>query len=176
VEIEPMSASPGRGRPETARPATSNDGMAELATEWLAARTRAEAAEARFCAAAAEVQALYPPRPPGGLYGPHLYLRDQEAADRWLRQTDAIDAGIGLPDIEEAANRAWGVVERIAKRILALRPSTAQEAAIKFGVLMTAVRDHKNRIDDPERVFAFMADLQHLAGVESAADSLPPKQ
>lgn len=137
--------------------------ISQLAADWRTARAQAEVEDKRFDLRQAEAEKLYSPRPAGGLYSPFLFARDEAAAEFWWAQVKAIDASFDLPRLESISNQAWSTVEAIASRVLALRPTSAEEAALKYEIMLTTVRDHEGKIDDPAPVFAFLADLEHLA-------------
>lgn len=142
--------------------------IGQLVADWRVAVIQAEAEDARLEAANAEARKLYSPAPPAGLYGPFAWARDQKAADFWWSQAAAIDSAFGIPGLEEAANRAWKVASDLAAQVLALRPATVTEAALKYEIILDRTSDGRGGIDDPAPLFAFRADLAHLEEILAA--------
>lgn len=88
------------------------------------------------------------------------------AYDRWEAQCEAISSSFGVPGLEGTVNTAFWAAASIAEKIAARTPSTAQEAAYKFGVLLKHYGNGTGGFDDPAPIRAFLADLEHLAELE----------
>lgn len=162
--------------------------MSELAGDWLAAKAQSEAEFLRLNAAERAARALHPEIPaairdfrqafypasdaelqqrdethrsstwPRTAESPHL-----DAKRRWEAQCDAIDSSFGVRSLDEAADRAARSMTSIADAIISMRPTTAAEAAIKYGVLLETYKDADGGIDDPRPFFGFLADLEAVA-------------
>lgn len=148
-------------------PAPAAASIAELAGQWRAAYAVAEAQERRLTAVEAAAASLYPGAEPG-LGAGELIHRVQRDGESWWREVEAIDASLGLPALDAAANAAWGGVEQAAERLLALPPTTVKEAAIKFGILMTMLRAGEPELESLDRLHGFLEDLERLAAAEAA--------
>jgi hypothetical protein len=159
------------------------------AAEFIAIRAESDAQAARVMAAAEAADALYPDVP-ASIRNPQLptlplnrvQLQQMdknaksltwpvpegspriEAFEHWVAQKDAIDRSFGLPELDAAWERMKDAEDAVADRVVALKPSTVQEAAIKYGVLLAAFasRDRED-ITAPIVFFQFLADLEHLA-------------
>lgn len=82
----------------------------------------------------------------------------------WSGQRDAIDAAFGVETLERAFDQAARASEALATQIAALRPNDTAEAAVKFAALLKLYGDGQGGIDQPAPIFAFLEDLQRLAG------------
>jgi hypothetical protein len=163
--------------------------LADLAAAWSGAR--AEEAEAIKAAIEAEnaATALHPevpafirhPRHPHiTIDKPDLQRMDAEdrrlgrctgsprleALDHWNAQCAAISSAFGVPALDQTVNAAGRRAKDLAERIAAIRPETAQDAALKFAVLLSRYGDGHGGIDEPEPIIAFLGDLEHLARLE----------
>ena len=87
-----------------------------------------------------------------------------EAFERWRAEKETINRSFGLPELGAAWERMKDAEDAVADRVVALKPSTVQEAAIKYGVLLAAFasRDRED-IMAPVVFFNFLTDLEHLA-------------
>jgi hypothetical protein len=171
----------------TERPASAS--IADLVGDWMAAKEEEAEAFARVIAAEQAAYALHPqaleliqdPRRHGQVMGraelERLDAQDRlcgraegsprvEALNLWTAQCDAIDSSFGVPGLDQAANRVSLQAQRLGQRIAASEPSTAKEAALKFGVLLSLHGDGEAGIDDPAPIRAFLQDLEHLARLE----------
>lgn len=167
IEAEIFEPTTAEGREARgARTSEQATAITALAAEWLAAQALAATEEARLDAISSEAYKLYLPHPPAGRYGPFLWHRDQEAANNWWRQAEGVDALAGLPVAEKAWDHAVIAAQLIADKIVAIRPATVSEAALKYGVLIERYGDGQGGFDDPAPVRAFLADLEHLAELE----------
>ena len=146
-----------------AQPFVESETLADLAAQWRNAYVTAQAQEQRLTAVQHAAAKLHYLDEPTGEEGEFLFQAAQKADAAWWRRAEAIDVSLGLYSQEEAANCAWGVVEQLAERLLRLRPKNVQEAAIKFGVLMTILKDDNYEIDQPEHLNGFLEDLTRLA-------------
>ncbi len=145
------TATPDGSCPQPAGP--EMDSIASLALHWRNAYSIADAQERRLSKlldAAAD-----------------LYWDGQRAApaanQNWARCADEASDSFGVPAVERAANAAWVVVEDLAQRVLAAQPSNVQEAAMKFGVLVSVIQANNYEGDTPELLNGFLADLTRLA-------------
>jgi hypothetical protein len=144
------------------------ESIASLAAQWREARALAEAQEGRLGAVEAAAARLYPGAYPDGdtFELIHEVTRDSRG---WSRESEAIEASLGLPALEASANCAWKVVDQLSDRLLALRPANAQEAALKYGILMTLLQADLPEDEAQTRLRAFLEDLEHLAAAEPRA-------
>lgn len=150
-----------------ARPSLEPESITDLAGQWRQAYAIAEAQERRLVAVQAAAAKLCSSGRPEGSDGEFLPHQTHEAHNSWCRQAEAIDASLGLPALEQTANYAWVVADRVAERLLGLRPMNVQEAAVKFGVLMTIIQADNYEIDEPDRLHRFLEDLAQLAAAGS---------
>jgi hypothetical protein len=165
IHIEaPPSQAPVPFERSDAQPSLERESITDLAVQWRNAYAIAEAQERRLTAVQLAAAKLHYLGAPEAYDGEFLFHAAQNADENWWRQAEAIDASLGLCGLEEAANGAWRVVERLAERLLNLRPKDVQEAAIKFGILMTIIRANNYEIDEPDSLNRFLDDLAHLAG------------
>jgi hypothetical protein len=149
MQVEVLrSQDPLRVAANEGQPSLEPENISDLAVQWRAAHSVAEAQERRLTAVLAAAAKLYPPATSEG-----------EARE----QAEAVDTALGVPALEEAANCAWRLCDQLAERLLALRPNTIEEAAVKYGVLMMLVRSENAPVDEPDRLHAFLDDLAHLA-------------
>ncbi len=179
------------GRPvEATSSASANDSeLRRAAAEFIAFRAESDAQGARVRAAAEAASALYPdlpasirnPQRPGQpLERIQLQQMDEsakrqtwpapegsprvEAFDHWVAQIDAIDRSFGLLELDATWEKINDAEDAVADRVVALKPRTVQEAAIKYGVLLAAFgSSDREEITAPIVFFNFLADLEHLA-------------
>lgn len=139
--------------------------LTALAAEWSRAYAQAEAASRALKAAQTEADKAYPPEPPGGIYsdaaGPERPLRDW-----WWYQARRIDAELGVTALDEACNDAFRIAGKIADRLLAMHPTTIQEATLKYAILLERNSDGTGGFDTPAPVFAFLHDLELVAQLD----------
>ncbi|ODT87802.1 hypothetical protein [Phenylobacterium sp. SCN 70-31] len=131
----------------------------DLAAAWVAVQAKIASSDAAIRNAQDEAEALYSPDPPGGRYG----QRDTAERAFWRRQANAIDASVGLPSLNTAAEDLYAEANAIAAQVRATQPVTIEEAAIKFGLILADVCDSDGKIDNSQPVYDFLADLEHLA-------------
>lgn len=144
------------------------ESIADLAAQWREAYAIAEAQEQRLTAVEAAAAHLYPGAQHDAASGELIHQIQRERGG-WWREAEAVDASLGLPALEAAANSAWAVVERVSERLLTLRPQTVQEAAVKFGILMTLLKSDHQAPEATDRLQDFMEDLEQLASAASPA-------
>ncbi len=149
-------------KPSSTRSRDPGPTISSLSPLWIEAFAAALAIDARLIDAFTRAGLLYPPHP-CPVWNRNESAAAHDARKHWEAQTAAIDRAFGVPPLDKAADRAYGVAQRIGDQILALHPRTGAEAAMKFGIVMLRVDDGKGRVDDPKPVHAFMADLEHLA-------------
>jgi hypothetical protein len=134
------------------------ESIAALAVQWGNAYAIADAQERRLSSlldAAADLH--WEKVAPDGVLGPNA------ANQNWADCADAASDSFGVPTVERAANAAWVVVEDLAQRLLAAQPTSVQEAAMKFGVLVSVVQANNYEGDTPDLLNAFLEDLTRLA-------------
>lgn len=96
-------------------------------------------------------------------------------AASWSAVQSIADAAFARLQADEQAGRNPFVHERefdghaaradaIADEIAATRPATIEEAALKFRILLQRYGDGQGGLDQVEPVFAFLHDLEDLAG------------
>ena len=146
-----QAAMPDGSCPQATGPET--DSIASLALQWRNAYSIADAQERRLTTLLDAAESLY--------------WDGQRAApaanQNWARCADEASESFGVPAVERAANAAWVVVEDLAQRLLAAQPSNVQEAAMKFGVLVSVIQANNYEADTPELLNGFLADLTRLA-------------
>lgn len=141
-----------------------------LTAEWVEALKVANAEDDRLTVAETAASKLYPPMPrgPRSWEGRDVVTAELAAARTlWEAQVRAIGSAFGVPALDQAANLAFKAAAQIAAKILAMRPTSAAEAALKFGVLLERCGDGRGGIDEPAPVRAFLDDLQHLAELDA---------
>lgn len=161
--------------------------VTEAAAAFVAHRARADEASRRFDEAQAEADRLYPPMPDlirrkdrPDLWEPRCELeRMDQAAQRWSSapaatpRVDAYDAyhaaratidqELGIPALDAAWNQAKFSEYDAADSVAEARPTTIEEAAIKYAVLLASYSDGGEVIES-HRFFAFLEDLERIAG------------
>jgi hypothetical protein len=141
-----------------------------LTAEWVEALKVANAEDDRLTVAETAATKIYPPMPRGSRSweGREVVTAELAAARTlWEAQVRAINTAYGVPALDQAANLAFKAAARIAAKILAMRPTSAAEAALKFGVILERCGDGRGGIDEPGPVRAFLDDLQHLAELDA---------
>lgn len=138
-----------------------------LAADWFAAYAQAEAEELRLNAAHEQANQVIPPPPPGSsaLRRP-LQPHEKQAREHWRALVDAVQASLGIPELDQKTNQAFIKAGEIAKEIEHLRPRSAREAALKYAITLERAQDGGGGIDNASLLFAFLGDLEHLASLD----------
>lgn len=164
-----LSSAPEAPAPEGFYPKASSpeaESLVSLAQQWRKAYAVADAQEHRLDTlldAAARIACGEE-----GAAADGQTVHTAAAADRdWRLRADAVNDALGVPAVERAANGAWQAVEALAQRLLATPPANVQEAALKFGVLLSVIQANGYDGDTPERLNGFLEDLTRLAGPAS---------
>lgn len=96
------------------------------------------------------------PTPPGS---PRV-----EAFEKWSELRQLIDGSFGVPGLDDAWEKARDATDKAADRVVALSPTTVQDAVVKYAVLLASYGDAKGGdITAPFPFFAFLKDLERLA-------------
>ncbi len=138
------------------------DSIANLALQWRNAYAIADAQERRLSTLLDAAAHRYWDGQRAAL-DPGLGVPADVANQNWARRADEASDSLGVPAVERTANAAWVVVEDLAQRLLAAQPANVQEAAMKFGVLVSVIQANNYEGDTPELLNAFLEDLTRLA-------------
>ena len=145
---------------------------------WSVLMKEAEETSDRWGDALAAAEALYPD-PPQSICTASGLIKSLEMLHRegwgerskpvrdWRRheaQCEAIDSSFGVPGLAEQSKRNWPRLLQLAADVLPIRPATAQEAAMKYRILVETAKD-LNRMDSDKLFETFQHDLAALAQV-----------
>jgi hypothetical protein len=134
------------------------EGVAELAAQWRNARAVAEAQDRRRESLEIAAEKLCP----------MTELEGTVADLAWCDRAEEVARQLGLTALEETADCAWRLVDQLGERLLAATPNDVQEAALKFGVLVTMLQANNYEVDEPGRLHGFLDDLTRLAARRAA--------